>query len=119
MSIYVYILRKSEQPSTRSIGYIIRWQIPDFTVLYPTFDGAGHLIDNGVSFSKVVVISLSVAVVIMAETLLAENSFALKNNYKIDDNREILAFSLGNFVGALTGCCPINGSVSRTAMSEQ
>ncbi|MCQ2534318.1 MAG: SulP family inorganic anion transporter [Clostridia bacterium] len=94
-------------------------KLPDFTVLYPTFDGAGHLIDNGVSFSKVVVISLSVAVVIMAETLLAENSFALKNNYKIDDNREILAFSLGNFVGALTGCCPINGSVSRTAMSEQ
>lgn len=95
------------------------WRLPDLSVLYPEFDSTGHLINNGVSFSEVIVVSLSVAVVIMAETLLAENSFALKNNYKIDDNREILAFSLGNFAGALTGCCPINGSVSRTAMSEQ
>ncbi len=29
------------------------------------------------------------------------------------------AFSMGNFVAALTGCCPMNGSVSRTAMGEQ
>ncbi len=55
----------------------------------------------------------------MAETLLAENSFAQKNGYRIDDNREILAFSMGNLVAALTGCCPMNGSVSRTAMGEQ
>ena len=62
---------------------------------------------------------MSVAVVIMAETLLAENSFAQKNRYQINDNQEILAFSLGNFAAAFTGCCPINGSVSRTAMGEQ
>ena len=55
----------------------------------------------------------------MAETLLAENSFAQKNNYRINDNQEILAFSVGNFMAAFTGCCPINGSVSRTAMGEQ
>ena len=55
----------------------------------------------------------------MAETLLAENSFAQKNGYKIDDNQEIFAFSMGNFVAAFTGCCPINGSVSRSAMGEQ
>lgn len=67
----------------------------------------------------VVTISLSVAVVIMAETLLAENSFAQKNGYRIDDNREILAFSFGNMAAAFTGCCPMNGSVSRTAMGEQ
>jgi high affinity sulfate transporter 1 len=64
-------------------------------------------------------ISLSVAVVIMAETLLAENNFAQRKGYKLDDNQEILAFSLGNFAAAFTGCCPINGSVSRTTMGEQ
>lgn len=80
------------------------WGIPDFTV---------------VSVRDALSISLSVAVVIMAETLLAENNFAQKNGYRINDNREILAFSLGNFAAALTGCCPINGSVSRTAMGEQ
>lgn len=66
-----------------------------------------------------IITSLSVAVVIMAETLLAENSFAQKNGYKLDDNQELFAFSIGNFVAAFTGCCPINGSVSRSAMGEQ
>ena len=74
---------------------------------------------SAVPFVDAMTISLSVAVVIMAETLLAENSFAGKNGYRIDDNREIFAFFMGNSVAALTGCCPMNGSVSRTAMGEQ
>lgn len=81
-----------------------KWSIPDFSII---------------SIQQTITISLSVAVVIMAETLLAENSFAQKNNYRINDNQEILAFSVGNFIAAFTGCCPINGSVSRTAMGEQ
>ena len=68
---------------------------------------------------EAVTISLSVAIVIMAETLLAENSFAQKNGYRINDNQEIFAYAMGNLIAALTGCCPINGSVSRTAMGEQ
>ena len=80
------------------------WSRPDFT--------AGPV-------REAVTISLSVAVVIMAETLLAENNFAQKNGYRINDNQEILAFAMGNLAAALTGCCPINGSVSRTAMGEQ
>lgn len=64
-------------------------------------------------------VSLTIAIVIMAETLLAENNFALKNDYKINDNQELLAFSFGNFAAAFTGCCPINGSVSRSSMGEQ
>lgn len=68
---------------------------------------------------EAVTISLSVAIAIMAETLLAENSFAQKNGYRINDNQEIFAFAMGNLIAALTGCCPINGSVSRTAMGEQ
>lgn len=55
----------------------------------------------------------------MAETLLAENSFAQKNRYRIDDNQEILAFAMGNLAASVIGCCPVNGSVSRTAMGEQ
>lgn len=81
-----------------------KWQIPDF---------------SAVSIREAVTVSLSVAVVIMAETLLAENNFAQKNGYRIDDNQEIFAFFVGNFLAAFTGCCPINGSVSRTAMGEQ
>ena len=81
-----------------------KWSIPDFTA---------------VPLGEVITISLSVAVVIMAETLLAENNFAQKNGYRLNDNQEILAFSIGNLIASFTGCCPINGSVSRTAMGEQ
>ena len=80
------------------------WSIPDF---------------GSIPLSGALSISLSVAVVIMAETLLAENNFAQKNAYRIEDNSELLAFALGNMSAALTGCCPMNGSVSRTAMGEQ
>lgn len=62
---------------------------------------------------------LMVAVVIMAETLLSENNFAFRNGYKIDDNREILACGISNLSAALVGCCPVNGSISRTSMNEQ
>ena len=51
--------------------------------------------------------------------LLSENNFAAKNGYKIDDNKEILACAAGNIVSALTGSCPVNGSISRTSMNEQ
>lgn len=74
---------------------------------------------SAIPVREAVTISLSVAIVIMAETLLAENSFAQKNGYRINDNQEILAFAMGNLIAALAGCCPINGSVSRTAMGEQ
>lgn len=80
------------------------WRFPTFT---------------GVPVTKLITLSLSVAAVIMAETLLAELNFSRKNNYKINDNQELLAFSLGNLAASLTGCCPINGSVSRTAMNDQ
>ena len=48
------------------------WHFPDLTVI---------------PMKEAITISLSVAVVIMAETLLAENNFAQKNGYKMDTNR--------------------------------
>lgn len=78
--------------------------IPDFSII---------------PFKEGFILSLPIAVVILSESLLSEKSFAIKNGYKINENREILAFSLGNLSSAIIGCCPVNGSVSRTVMSEQ
>ncbi len=78
--------------------------LPDFSIMSPI---------------KAMGLSLTVAVVIMAETLLAENSYAIKNGYKINENNEILAFAAGNLAASLVGCCSVNGSVSRTAMNQQ
>ena len=72
-----------------------------------------------VNMTQAVGRGLIVAVVVMAETLLSENNFAFQNGYKIKDNREILACAAGNFGAAVVGCCPVNGSISRTSMNDQ
>ena len=72
-----------------------------------------------IHFKDGFMLSLPIAVVILAESLLAEVSFAIKNNYKINENREILAYAAGNLAAAFVGCCPVNGSTSRTVMVEQ
>ncbi|MCQ2407497.1 MAG: SulP family inorganic anion transporter [Oscillospiraceae bacterium] len=80
------------------------WHLPSLTA-----DGLGDILTT----------SLAVAAVIMTETLLATHSFGNKNGYSVQDNREILIYGLCNLSACLTGCCPVNGSVSRTAMGEQ
>lgn len=100
-------------------GPVKKWGISTLPFVEPGLPKFSVPDTTVVKLTEVIMISLSVAVVIMAETLLAENNFAQKNGYRIDDNQEILAFSLGNFIAAFTGCCPINGSVSRTSMGEQ
>ena len=71
------------------------------------------------NYLSIIETAFSVALVITAGSLLAEDNFANKNSYEIEKNREIFSFAVGNFGSALVGCCPINGSVSRTSMTEQ
>ncbi len=69
--------------------------------------------------SKYLFSSLSVAAVILAESLLASGSNALKDGYRLDNNREIAAYAAANLAAALCGCCPVNASVSRTGIVRQ
>lgn len=80
--------------------------LPDFSLI---------LLD----LEEIVVLSLTIALVIMAQTLLATNNYALKYNYKINNNREVLAYAAGNVASSLVGCCPVNGSVSRSGIADQ
>lgn len=66
-----------------------------------------------------IILSLTIALVIMAQTLLAGNSYAMKYDYSLDNNRELIALSLANIAGGISGSCPINGSVSRTGIADQ
>nr|WP_317282585.1 SulP family inorganic anion transporter [uncultured Sellimonas sp.] len=72
-----------------------------------------------VDFTHVIGRSVTIAAVVMSESLLAENNFAARNGYKIQDSREILACAAGNIISGFTGSCPVNGSISRTSMNEQ
>lgn len=69
--------------------------------------------------TDIVMLSLSIALVIVAQTLLTASNYAMKYNYKINNNREVFAYAVGNVAGSLVGCCPINGSVSRTGIGDQ
>jgi len=62
--------------------------------------------------------SLSIAAVIMAQTLLATSSYASKYNDNIKTTNELAAYSSMNIVAAFIGCCPINGSVSRSGIVD-
>ena len=62
--------------------------------------------------------SLGIAAVIMAQTLLASGNYAKKYQDPFDNNAELLAYSVMNFASAFTGTCPINGSVSRSGIAD-
>ena len=81
-------------------------RLPDFMILKE-------------NLADYVILSLTIALVIMAQTLLASNNYASKYGYKIDNNREIDAYALMNVVAGISGSCPVNGSVSRSAIADQ
>lgn len=80
--------------------------VPDFTLL-KTYT------------SDIIILGLTCALVIMAQTLLATNNYANRYGYKVDNNREVLAYSLANIASSVSGSCPLNGSVSRTGIADQ
>ena len=69
--------------------------------------------------SEIILLGLSVAGVVMAQTLLATNNYANKYGYKVSNNREILSYAAANAASAVIGGCPLNGSVSRTGIADQ
>lgn len=78
---------------------------PDITSI------SGHAI-------TIILESFSIAAVIMAQTLLATGSYASKYGYEINNGRELLSYAGMNFASAIVGCCPVNGSVSRSGMAD-
>lgn len=80
--------------------------VPDITLL------------RGVS-RDVLLSSFTMAVVILSETLLSTTNIGLRYGDRINTRREILAYCVGNAASAFSGCCPVNGSVSRTGIADQ
>lgn len=85
--------------------------------------GLPHLMLPGFQYlgtygKDLVIESLSIAAVVMAQTLLASGNYAMKYGDKLDNNRELLAYGAMNLASGFTGCCPINGSVSRSGIAD-
>jgi high affinity sulfate transporter 1 len=62
--------------------------------------------------------TLGIAGVIMAQTLLASGNYARKYQDKLRPNKELVAYCAMNLGGALVGSAPINGSVSRSGIAD-
>ncbi|MBP5282079.1 MAG: SulP family inorganic anion transporter, partial [Lachnospiraceae bacterium] len=62
--------------------------------------------------------TLGIAGVVMAQTLLASGSYARKYQDPLDNNKELLAYGAMNLGSAIVGGCPINGSVSRSGIAD-
>ena len=103
---FLHIDRFGVKPLPHVDAGFPKLSIPDVTLLR----------DNT---SEIVVLGLTCALVIMAQTLLATNNYANRYGYKVDNNREVLAYSLANVASAVSGSCPLNGSVSRTGIADQ
>jgi len=110
MVVAVFLSSRWDWESTR--GLMVLGSIPAGLPM-PAIPAFG-----AVDVTRALGYSLTIAVVVMAESLLASNTFALRNHYRLDDNRELFAFGVGNILGALVGVCPTSASVSRTAVSD-
>lgn len=65
-----------------------------------------------------VMLSLGIATVVMAQTLLASGKYAREYHDPLDHNAELLAYGAMNLASAAVGGCPINGSVSRSGIAD-
>ena len=79
--------------------------VPDFSVM------SGNIINIAIE-------AFSIAAVIMAQTLLATGSYASKYGDCVDSGKELLAYAGMNFASGIVGCCPVNGSVSRSGIAD-
>ncbi len=68
---------------------------------------------------QLIIDTAGIAIVILSETLLATENLSRRHREKITARREVAAYTLGNFAAALTGTCPINGSISRSGIADQ
>ncbi|MBR1508559.1 MAG: SulP family inorganic anion transporter [Eubacterium sp.] len=87
-------------------GGLPRLSFPDLTLIPSNYE-------------NLLLPSLTIAVVIMSETLLATSNIGLKHDDRIEPGKEVLTYAVCNASSALVGCCPVNGSVSRTGIADQ
>lgn len=62
--------------------------------------------------------AVAVAFVVLAQASATARSFATRNGYTVDTNRDLIALGVANLGGGMTAAFPVNGSVSRTAAAD-
>jgi len=61
----------------------------------------------------------SIALVCFCSSMLTAKTFAVRNGYELDSNRELIAMGMANFASAFSKGFVVAGADSRTAINEQ
>uniref|UniRef100_A0A8C5N435 STAS domain-containing protein n=1 Tax=Leptobrachium leishanense TaxID=445787 RepID=A0A8C5N435_9ANUR len=69
-------------------------------------------------FPRVVGNAFAIAVVVYAFTISMAKMFASKHGYTVDNNQELIALGLSNFVGGFFSCFTIGTAMSRSLVQE-
>ncbi|MGL4669899.1 MAG: SulP family inorganic anion transporter [Methanobacteriaceae archaeon] len=72
-----------------------------------------------VDLSKLLVLGIVCFILSYVEGMGAAQTFALKNNNKIDVREELLALGVSNIFSGLVQGLPVGGSLSRTAINDE
>ncbi|HEU4914679.1 MAG TPA: SulP family inorganic anion transporter [Candidatus Saccharimonadales bacterium] len=68
--------------------------------------------------TEVLPVALSIAIVILAQSLAVIRNSAAKHEEKVDDNKDLFALGMANGASALVGGFAVNGSPPRTSAGE-
>ncbi|XP_036593646.1 solute carrier family 26 member 6 isoform X2 [Trichosurus vulpecula] len=69
-------------------------------------------------FGKIVGNAFAIAVVGFAIAISLGKIFGIKHGYSVDNNQELIALGLSNFIGSFFQCFPISCSMSRSLVQE-
>ena len=58
------------------------------------------------------------ALIAFADTIACARTYAIKNDYEIDANRELAGLGGANFASGISGAFPVSASGSRTAVND-
>jgi high affinity sulfate transporter 1 len=62
--------------------------------------------------------AISVAIVGFVESIIVAKLYALRHNYQVSPNRELVATGLANVLGSFFGSYPAFGSLTRTSLAD-
>ncbi|XP_074053974.1 solute carrier family 26 member 6 isoform X2 [Macrotis lagotis] len=69
-------------------------------------------------FEKILGNAFAIAVVGFAIAISLGKIFGMKHGYEVDNNQELIALGLSNFIGSFFHCFPISCSMSRSLVQE-
>jgi len=73
---------------------------------------------QGMPWDEVALSALGISLVSFSSGIVTARSFAARNRYRIDANRELIGFGAANVAAGLFSGFPVTGADSRTAVNE-